>query len=184
MDTEPVNPFQSPQAVDEPRRIVDYWRPTWGQAVLGLVIVAFLWAAAVTADLFVRLYFVGPMPTNPMPLRVFIMYSSASAVLTFFFGVPLCSHAWTRYRLTPIGVLSAGGFLVFAIGVLIAVFAVVLYFDQPDVLRPKWNSPQNMNGIWMALDGLALLFTPFGLFALYLAYLRRRDQNRGGEPRG
>jgi hypothetical protein len=184
MNTEPVNPFQSPQAVDAPRRIVDHWRPTWRQAVLGLVFVAFLWAAVVTAEPYVQCYFNGSTLTNPTWLKLYADHVFKSAVLTFFFGVPLCSHAWTRYRLTPLGVLSAGGFVVFAIGVLIVVFAVVDYFDQLEVLRPKWNSPQNMNGVWMALDGLALLFTPFGLFALYLAYLRRRDEARGGEPRG
>ncbi len=182
MDTEPVNPFQSPQAVDAPRRIVDHWRPTWRQAVLGLVIVAFLWAAVVTADLYVRSYASGSKLTNPDVMTVYIHHLFSVAVITLMFGAPPCSFAWRRFKLTPLGVLSAGGFLVFAIGVLIVVFAIVHYFDQPDVLRPKWNDSQNMRGVVMALDGLVMLFTPFALFSLYLAFLRRRD-NRAAETR-
>jgi hypothetical protein len=183
MNTEPVNPFQSPQAVDAPRQIVNHWRPTWRAVMLGLAILPFLWAALLSADLSIHNYLMGASAT--VPTREVVRYLYTSASLTFFLGAPLCSFAWKRFTLTPRGVLNLGGFIVLALGSIALTWFLVEVLDPSVEFPRQWSDRQNLIELIHVVEGLfVLVFFPFGLFALYLAYLRRRDQNRGDEPRG
>lgn len=175
MDTEPVNPFQSPQAVDAPRKCQYDFNPSWLSLLVGLAIVPIGMPVSLVVQVFIGALVLGmeaPPPPNNLVGSIFVF----PYVLTLFVGLPIVAYLRWSKRLTQAYVLTIGGILV-AITTLLFLLVIV----------PKGYQENPKLGIRMLVltaCSVTSLFAPVALFALYLAFLRRRDQNRGGEPRG
>ncbi len=184
MDTEPVNPFQSPQAVDPlPREIP--WRPRWRDVLLGLAIVPLSTPLTfIVIDYLAELAFSSTAVNWQRMNNGLEIWLSIAYVSMLVAGLPGCRMAWNRWGLTAPSVASAGWF---AFATLLSLAILLPLFVTEEPLTDIWNRLVTLrNGVDL-LRGVTVilaLLAPFPLFALYLAYLRRRDQNRGGEPRG
>jgi hypothetical protein len=182
MDTEPVNPFQSPRAVDELPNIHACWRPRWSDVMLGLVGFPGVFLVSDTLIGWFAYYLLfrdvvegslryWELIDWAQQLKQLMAFCLLTAVVTVLFRV-----LWLKNHFHPWVILCSGA----GISLLLVLIALdLLYGDN------EWAPSDGLSSfIHVAVFPFVKLLIPFLYFALYLAYLRRRDQNRGGEPRG
>ena len=162
MDTEPVNPFESPRAED-PLPLAEHNQPAWRLVLIGLLI-----APLARPLFFVAYSFLRSVPNG---LRAFLI----AFVFSYLIALPaIAVAAWLhrKSRLTPLSAFLAWGWIPLVWGVL-AQTTVTYKYPGPTFV-------ENLENLFVTGFSMEL---PFIVFALYLVYLRRRDQKRGHELR-
>jgi hypothetical protein len=163
MDTEPVNPFQSPRAEDTPAS-AELSNPAWRDVLVGLLV-------APLARPLVYLPVVGSEFDEFDLALWFMVFTVCSYVIALpAIGIAVWLHR--TQRLTPLMALIAWGWVPFVTGV---------FFELAKTHIPPAPTPTEQYRD--ALVSGFLMASPVITFALYLAYLRRRDQKRAHEFR-
>ncbi len=161
MDTETVNPFQSPLAVDEPAIHEQHWQPTWREVLLGLLLAPLARPLVAFAH---ELFALDIPDLNKLFAITALSYGMS---LT---AVPIAERLHRRDRLTPLAAFLAWGWIPFILGFL------ALYVTSTSDFTDEATGPEPIT--WQnCLSCLSMMGGPFVVFALYLAYLRR-DETR------